>query len=197
MGFINLVSGVQNNDKSQFLPITAIQINDLHAGDIILKEITSLSNVSNGSANKLLRSYFQFDKNNVGSCKIRLSLLEEKIDVNNFIYIKNKAKELTIKLENKKLYGNELVRDSIVFNDNKWQYVRNWNTVILDGSEDERWVAETPVTNIGNRFGCKKVEYLSKIGISKYIACYSNKLVSKTANDTFNGIDGISASSYI
>ncbi len=192
-GFINLVSAVQNNDKSQFLPITAIQINNLHAGDIILNEITSLSNVSNESANKLMRSYFQFDKNNVGSCKIRLSLLEEKPDTNNFVYIKNQGKELTIKLENKKLYGNELAKDSIVFKDNKWQYARNWNTVVLNGAED--WKQEV-TSNAGYRYRLS-LSTNSPLKNNNTINIKSSRLQGKSALDTWNGIDGISVGFHI
>lgn len=99
-GFVNLCSGVNDNDKSQFNKLTAIQINSLHAGDIVIKELTSLENFKGNE--KCLRSYFQFDQKNVGSCKIRLSLLEKKPNINKFIYesyIEQGTKELSIKEE--------------------------------------------------------------------------------------------------
>lgn len=188
-GFIDLCSKVNDNDKSQFNKLTAIQINSLHAGDIIIKELNSLDKFKGNE--KYLRSYFQFDKKNVGSCKIRLSILEQEPKQETFVYQKHQSDSYTISLGDKVLYGNELARDKIIRKDGKWYFEKKWETATLNGgNNDGVWFQES--TGTGFRYYCNNQSRKCMSSKNNIINVFSDKLCGLAAIDTWNGKEGIS-----
>lgn len=192
-GFIDLCSKVNDNDKSQFNKLTAIQINSLHAGDVIIKELNSLDKMKENE--KCLRSYFQFDPKNVGSCRIRLSILEKEPDVNTFSYTKHKKDSYLISLKDKVLYGNEDIRDRIIRKDGKWFFEKNYDIATLNGgNNDGVWFQES--TGTGFRYYCNNQSRKCMSAKNNIINVFSDKLCGLTALDTWNGKEGISGTSY-
>jgi len=88
-------------NSSQFLGDVRYPFNQLQDNKIYIDEITTLPDLSLATSS-MLRTYCDFPKGTQGSITFRLSILEKKPNLDNFIYepyIKQGVKELSIKEE--------------------------------------------------------------------------------------------------
>lgn len=151
-GSIYLSSDGVIGEKSQFSGNTSVDFSNINSNKIYKYTITSRDDLTLTEINTMLRSFVKFNAGQSGSITFRISVLEDTtVTTDNFKYEPYWEEINTLDLGSTELCkitdtnGNVIAQDRAVFRNEKWQWEKNVEKKVLNGTE--AWATRTAGTD--------------------------------------------------